>query len=380
MKLRQLLLGLLSVPSAFAANLITSHVDIRFDYRPTSNDWTCVLQYGLDFDNPNFEVAPEAAALPLRDAPTNGGDRVVQPASAAFAFTGATPGSPLWNLPQSNRGYTWPGFDNHQTPGTFLSYLPVDSRVTVAARWLKVSLVGVEYSGASTSHPRFSLWNTGNFGVPKIWMTTTDGISEADSFYYTENSHVHMNWGFTALGIYRITLRASAVRASNGQLVQSGDYAITFAVGTLATWRATHFSGSDIVNALIGTPLADPDGDGSQNLVEYAFNSNPTTPSSLPIVAGTGIGGLPLVRLENIEGRDRLTIEFVRRKSSTNPQIIYTPEFSSTLAVGDWLPGGLITVTSIDASWERVKIVDADLPGTKRFGRVRVTLLPTISY
>ena len=47
--------------------------------------------------------------------------------------------------------------------------------------------------------------------------------------------------------------------------------------------------------------------------------------------AGDGLRGLPLVRLENISGGDRLTIEFVRRTVGSGAGISYTPEFSLDL-------------------------------------------------
>lgn len=363
---------LLVCAKALAAGLITSHVDIRFNYRPGSGTWDCVLRYGGTFDNPSIEADPETVALPARDIlSTASGDRYLQPGSAAFAFTGADAGSPLWILPQTDRGYTWPGFANVQTVGTFLSYPNSDPRVNATAKWLKIRLVGVEYSGAATGLPHFSLWTTGSGGTPTVWMTTSDGIGPTDCFFTTENTHSHLNWGFTSLGIYRVTMRPSAYLASDSSFVEGTDQTVTFAIGTFAAWRATHFSGADIVT--LGDALSDPDSDGSSNLLEYAFNADPNMP-------GAGADGLPVVRVESVGGQDRMTLEFVRRKSSTNPQITYAPEFSSTLASGDWQAAGTSTVTSIDANWERVKVTDSIAASPRRFARVRVTLQTSISY
>ncbi|MFZ4776735.1 MAG: choice-of-anchor M domain-containing protein [Terrimicrobiaceae bacterium] len=370
---------LLFCANARPADLITGHVDIRFNYLPATGTWTCLLRYGGTFDNPSIEADPETVALPARDfLSTASGDRYLQPASAAYAFTGAATGSPLWILPQTDRGYTWPGFANVQTVGTFLSYLNSDPRVNATAKWLKIRLVSVEYSGAATGLPQFSLWTTGSGGTPTVWMATSDGIGPTDCYFTTENTHSHLNWGFTALGIYRVSMRSSACLASDSTFVEGTDQTVTFAIGTLATWRATHFSGADIVT--LGDPLSDPDSDGSSNLIEYAFNTDPNVPGTTVMVAGTGTAGLPLVRVENVGGQDRLTVEFVRRKASSNPQITYTPEFSSTLAAGDWQAVGTTTVTPIDATWERVKVTDAVPTGTRRFARVRISLQSTITY
>jgi len=370
---------LLACPNAFPAGLVTGHVDIRFNYQPATDTWNCLLRYGGTFDNPSIEAGPETVALPARDLlSTASGERYLQPPSAAYAFTGAAAGSPLWILPQSDRGYTWPGFANVQTVGTFLSYPNSDPRVSATAKWLKIRLVSVEYSGAATGLPDFSLWTTGSGGTPTVWMATSDGIGPTDCYFTTENTHSHLNWGFTALGIYRVTMRSSAYLASDSGFVESTDQTVTFAIGTFAAWRATHFSGADIVTS--GDALSDPDADGSPNLIEYAFNTDPDLPGTAPIAAGTGTSGLPLVRVENLSGQDRLTVEFVRRKSSTNPQIVYTPEFSGTLSAGDWQAGGTSTVTSLDANWERVKVADSVAAAPRRFARVRVTLQTGISY
>mgnify|MGYP003589882056 CR=1 FL=1 len=363
---------LLACPNARPAGLVTGHVDIRFNFLPATGTWNCLLRHGGTYDNPGIEADPETVALPARDFPsTASGDRYVQPASAAYTFTGAAAGSPLWILPQTDRGYTWPGFANVQSVGTFLSYANTDPRANATAKWLKIQLVGVEYSGAATGLPHFSLWTTGSGGTPTVWMTTSDGIGPTDCFFTTENTHSHLNWGFTAPGIYRVTMRSSAYLASDSGFVEGTDQTVTFAIGTFAAWRATHFSGADIVT--LGDPLSDPDSDGSSNLLEYAFNTDPNLP-------GAGAEGLPVVRVENLGGQDRLTLEFVRRKSSTNPQITYAPEFSSTLASGDWQAAGTSTVTSIDANWEQVKVTDSIAASPRRFARVRVTLQSSISY
>ncbi len=372
---------LLACANAPGAELITGHVDIRFNYVPATNIWSCHLQYGGGYDDPDTEADPETVALPARDAPFSvAGDRYPQPSNPAYAFTGAPAGAPLWILPQTDRNYTWPGFDNAQSVGTFLSYYNSDPRVDATARWIKIQLVSVEYSGEAPSTSQFSLWTTGSGGAPTVWMATSDGIDSKDCFFTTENTHSHLNFGFTKLGVYRIAFRPSAYLASSETLVENGDHAITFAIGTLATWRATHFSGADILDEAAGTPFADPDGDGLANLLEYAFNTDPNVSSTAPIVAGTGTAGLPLVRVEKVGGQDRLTVEFVRRKSSTNPQITYTPEFSSTLADGAWQEVGTTTITSMGDTWERVKVTDSSAAGTRRFARVGVSPQSTIPY
>lgn len=67
-------------------------------------------------------------------------------------------------------------------------------------------------------------------------------------------------------------------------------------------------------------------------------------------------------------------MQFIRRKASTNPGLIYTPQFSSTLdGPGGWSAAlGTETVESIDSEWERVTVEEDASGQPKRFGRVRV--------
>lgn len=133
----------------------------------------------------------------------------------------------------------------------------------------------------------------------------------------------------------------------------------------------------DQIETLTGTlspassvPTGDLDGDGISNLMEYALNLNPLVNQQVVMTAGTGLEGLPLVRVENVSGSDRLTVEFVRRTSGV--ALTYTPLFSNDLQT--WLATGTQTVTSIDANWDRVKVVDSQTvtASSKRFARLKV--------
>jgi len=111
-------------------------------------------------------------------------------------------------------------------------------------------------------------------------------------------------------------------------------------------------------------------------LLEFALNLDPTFNEHVNMEPDTGLRGLPLVRLENINGANRLTIEFVRRSVVSGANLTYTPEFSSDLI--DWQAVGTETPTTINPRWERVKVVDSltTQDVSLRFARLRVTLAP----
>lgn len=133
-------------------------------------------------------------------------------------------------------------------------------------------------------------------------------------------------------------------------------------------WRFQNFA--SITNTGNAADSEDPDKDGLINLLERAFNLNPNQ-TALPILTtDTGMSGLPLIRRT---GQPPVfSIQYLRRKASTNSGLTYTPQFSSAL-VGDWSPfSGVETVQSIDSEWERVT-VEVNVTGQpKRFGRVKV--------
>ncbi len=120
-------------------------------------------------------------------------------------------------------------------------------------------------------------------------------------------------------------------------------------------------------------PLADPERDGIINVLEYAFRNDPLAPDP-PLIAGSGVEGLPIVRRVNGVGGPRLEMEYVRRKAASGAGITYTAEFGNP--VGAWVPVGVpATVVSLDANWERVIVQDtAGIGLPERFGHVRVTM------
>ena len=121
---------------------------------------------------------------------------------------------------------------------------------------------------------------------------------------------------------------------------------------------------------------ASPAGDGISNLLKYAFNMDPTvsyTGGHRFLDPGAGESGLPVIRVTERNGEERLQIEFVRRRNTDS--LIYRPQVSDDLL--EWQNLDTIpSVTEIDDQWERVVVEDAltrDEHGT-RFVRLLVEL------
>jgi arylsulfatase A-like enzyme/O-glycosyl hydrolase len=122
---------------------------------------------------------------------------------------------------------------------------------------------------------------------------------------------------------------------------------------------------------------ADADGDGVNNLYEFAYNMNLAVSDYHVLDPGAGTSGLPTYQLAETNGFTRLDLEYLRRIGAE--EVEYIPEFTGNLVDGVWtspVAGG--TAAPIDSEWERVTAGDLESTATasNRFGRVRVLLKP----
>lgn len=119
---------------------------------------------------------------------------------------------------------------------------------------------------------------------------------------------------------------------------------------------------------------ADADGDGVDNLMEYALNLNPALPDGEPIELGSGTAGLPAADVAQWSNQGSFAVEYIRRKDAD--EIRYQISFADTLTEPSWMEGSETSVTPIDANWERVRVADpnANTTNTSRFGRLQVEL------
>lgn len=99
--------------------------------------------------------------------------------------------------------------------------------------------------------------------------------------------------------------------------------ALTIIQDAYDTWRFTHF-GTNAGNPSVAGDLADPDGDGAPNLLEFALASNPTTKNTNALPTAAMVGG-------------NFQLYFPRNTSATN--LTYTVLSSPALgASASWNP------------------------------------------
>lgn len=217
------------------------------DYRPV-------------FDNGEFSYIVDAdpGVLPARIYPSDSvytyadsNAIVARSSNANFNFTGVGAGQPLYVLPSTNNP-TLPylGLSGESlVAGTFAAYRPDDPRFSPTStirEYVKVQMVDMR----SSSGGEFSLYSG---TAPTVWMATSDGISETDSFWLYR-THFHRNLAFSKPGIYEIDVVISGYLDSNGNgikdptdvYVESGIKTMVFNVDTLgARDDAFTISGQD---------------------------------------------------------------------------------------------------------------------------------------
>jgi hypothetical protein len=185
------------------------------------------------------------------------------------------------------------------------------------------------------------------------------GGARTVSANYTNDGNVLEIAGSSASGFYT---------AAHGYFAQL-NFAAPDSCPEFTAWQTAHFGSP--ANPLAARE-ADPDNDGVENFAEFAFNMNPNSAGVSPLAPG-GSSGLPRYAVEEVEGRVRLTVEFISRAGCHD----YKLEASSDLA--DWngvnymeaappapLPGGMMRLKWAD---------DQPFGGpARRFLRLRVRM------
>ena len=296
------------------------------------------------------------------------GQRPRTNAGAQYDFQGAM-GDTFWLYPSSstpsNSAFTlYLGFSAYGVArnGTF-----TDNRL----RWTVHSVENLT-TPAATAFYGYSL-SAGNVNM----QLTLDPAYPNREMVMLANGHSHLNLLFKAVGMYRVTFRVRGTLVATGQEVSSL-IPVYFGVETwqipsepapatgYEAWKLSSFSSSpQAADPLVSGLNADPDGDGANNLMEYAFNGNPLIP---------GVAGKP--QMENLTegGQEYLAIRYQRRKgdSTLSTTVESTADLSAVTWLGMGVQVGVPTPVGMDYEEVTYRATIAKADAAKQFMRVRV--------
>ncbi len=174
-------------------------------------------------------------------------------------------------------------------------------------------------------------------------------------------------WGVSVNGA-DLASRGFQTVASQNAFVGGSSVVLNFVAtpSTFSGWGSQYFTPAELGNSAISGGLADPDGDGINNVLEYAFHLNPRSadPSGLP-KAGTlpisgGVGPYVTITYTRLIGATDL--QYVVQESTT-----LTNGWSSASVTEDILTDDGVTQTV------RAKVLQS---GAKKFLRLNVTKAP----
>ncbi|MBM3844741.1 MAG: hypothetical protein FJ405_00450 [Verrucomicrobia bacterium] len=185
-----------------ATRLKRGHTDVGLLFE---ND---AFEFEIHAGETDTEYAPEAAVLSLPALTQS-----LVPTAPGFSFLGSA-GAPVWVLP---------GVENPKLLFLGLAAEEIERGVFVNDQ-LRFTLKGVEGPG------HFSLYSVDGFGVPQVHMNSGDGVTAADTKTVEAGSHEDFSWAFTAPGLYRVKLQASATLVAGNRSITSDEVEICFEV------------------------------------------------------------------------------------------------------------------------------------------------------
>jgi len=201
-----------------------------------------------------------------------------------------------------------------------------------------------------------------------IPVLTTGMLPDGATFTDIKNGHGIFQWtpGSNQLGSYAVQFRAS-----DGLLTDSKSAQVQILESVPSTFKdwQQHYWPETTDPAIIGL-TADPDGDGINNLLEYALDADPT-------VADDSV--LPEIGVETVDGRRYITLTYRRRTddSALNYEVLGSEDLATPLS--NWaVQSQTMTVNQdgLSPDMERVKVRDSvAIEGgpLHRYLRLRVT-------
>ncbi len=152
------------------------------------------------------------------------------------------------------------------------------------------------------------------------------------------------------------------VSVSDGALTASDTFLVTVTGTAIETWRFANFGTA--ANSGNAADTFDPDNDGEINLLEYATSQNPNASSRAVLSA--------------VRTASALEVSYTRSKAAFTSGVVFTVEWSDTLAPNSW-SAALVTqhILTDNGTLQSVKAtVPAGPAISKRYARIKIMGAP----
>ncbi|MBK1877685.1 DUF7453 family protein [Pelagicoccus mobilis] len=158
---------------------------------------------------------------------------------------------------------------------------PGSGLITGDLNLLPESEMRVEFAGdeAGTGFDFLEVGGTANLDGKLTLSLIDDYLPEADqTFRFIQAGEVDGTFATIEQGLMGRSRRMDVTTDAEGLLATAREISIE----SYQDWRTHFFNETDAADDLISGPTADPDGDGTSNLLEYLSNNLPQHPSSPP--------------------------------------------------------------------------------------------------
>ncbi len=219
----------------------------------------------------------------------------------------------------------------------------------------KAAIVDAGATPATVASPLTLSGRVRDDGLPVPFTAAWTVAVAAGPLSFANSNVLSTSATFSNAGTYTLRLWAD-----DGIAQSFDDLTFNYVTSTpFQLWQAANFpGGSSNPNA---APDADPDADGLNNAGEYAFGTDPNTPSGHPVTPS----------IATIGPDQFLRVTIPKNPSATDATI--TVEASNELTPGTWSPAGLVTETSTSTMLQ-VRDNTPLTSASHRFFRVRITL------
>lgn len=372
------------VTTPSAANFVFSDIPIQESPLPSTINQANLMKITAVADLPILTYSVSVADTNVATAALNGSDLEITAVAPGTTTVTITARDVDANITQQTVAINVSGLPATVTldEGTLAQTYDGTARSVTATTNPAGLAVAFTYDGSSTAptnagsyavvatiaDPQYSGMDSGTLVVAKAAATMT--LNGLDQAYDGTPKAVTATTNPAGLNVTLTYAGSATVPSAHGSYAVVGTIndinhegtkggTLVIRGQTAAEWRAQKFTQQQITAGLDGDN-ADPDGDGLQNLAEYALGGDPnsaTQPLGAPVRDGNGF-----------------TLTFTRPKGLTG--VIYGAESSDSMTAGSWTPLTVEVVT--DGPVQTIRVRDPLSSGNldRRFIRLLFQAAP----